>query len=269
MNVKFVTSPDNPLLRRVRKLVSTPTSYRESRQVWIEGEHLSQACVAHAMPVEAAVVCESTWTQTAVAGWLQAVGSVVVVPDALFARVSALPSPAGLGLVMELPSSMSVSPTAPTVVLDRLQDAGNVGSILRSAAALGVAQVVTLPGTAGLWSPKVLRAGMGAQFGLRLIEVADLDRVRELQLPMIATSSHAAHDVWEAEFPTPCNWAFGHEGQGLSAEVEALCSLTVRIPQPGGQESLNVAAAAAICLYESMRRARHVDARLGEPRNTQ
>lgn len=256
MNVKSVTSPDNPLLRRVRKLVSTPTSYREFRQVWIEGEHLGQACMAHAMNVEAAVISESSWAQSAMQGWLHPVPSVVVVPDALFARVSALPSPGGVGLVMELPSAVSVSATAPTVVLDRLQDAGNVGSILRSAAALGVAQVLALPGTAGLWSPKVLRAGMGAQFGLRLIEAADLDMVRALQLPMIATSSHAVHAVWDAQWSTPCNWAFGHEGQGLGAELEALCSLTVRIPQPGGQESLNVAAAAAICLYEGMRRAR-------------
>lgn len=269
MNVKFVTSPDNPLFRRVRKLLSTPTSYREYRQVWIEGEHLGRACVAQAMPVETAVVCESMWTQTAEAGWLHAVDSVVVVPDALFARVSALPSPAGVGLVMELPSALSMSATAPTVVLDRLQDAGNVGSILRSAAAMGVSQVVALPGTAGLWSPKVLRAGMGAQFGLRLIEGADRNMLGELQLPMIATSSHAVHEVWDAELPTPCNWAFGHEGQGLCAEVEALCSLTVRIPQPGGQESLNVAAAAAICLYEGMRRARHAGATPAEPRAAQ
>jgi RNA methyltransferase, TrmH family len=139
------------------------------------------------------------------------------------------------------------------VVLDRLQDAGNVGSILRSAAAFGVTQVLALKGTAALWSPKVLRAGMGAHFALRLVEglaVADLEALR---LPLVATSSHAQQALPDVALPRPCAWVLGHEGQGVDAELLARCALTVRIPQPGGEESLNVAAAAAICLYQSAR----------------
>jgi TrmH family RNA methyltransferase len=140
-----------------------------------------------------------------------------------------------------------------SVVLDRLQDAGNVGSILRSAAALGVGQVVALKGTAALWSPKVLRAGMGAHFALRLVESAQAEALDELAVPLVATSSHALLALDEAALPRPCAWVFGHEGQGVADELLARCALTVRIPQPGGEESLNVAAAAAICLYESVR----------------
>jgi TrmH family RNA methyltransferase len=153
-----------------------------------------------------------------------------------------------------LPAAPAIDPQVATVVLDRLQDAGNVGSILRSAAAFGVAQVLALQGTAALWSPKVLRAGMGAHFGLRLVEglqPADLDA---LAVPLVGTSLQADALLPAAPLPAPCAWLLGHEGQGVAPELLARCALTVRIPQPGGEESLNVAAAAAVCFYESMRR---------------
>jgi TrmH family RNA methyltransferase len=140
------------------------------------------------------------------------------------------------------------------VVLDRVQDAGNVGSILRSAAALGFGQVIALSGTAALWSTKVLRAGMGAHFGLCLVEGATIDTLAQLQVPLLGTSSHAAERLDQSGIEWPCAWVFGHEGQGLDAELASRCAHILAIPQPGGEESFNVAAAAAICLYESVRR---------------
>ena len=138
-----------------------------------------------------------------------------------------------------------------TAVLDRLQDAGNVGSILRSAAALGVRQIVALKGTAALGSAKVMRAGMGAHFALRLVEQVQLQDLERLALPLLATSSHGGETLGACELPHPAAWVFGHEGQGVSEPLLAQCQRRLRIPQPGGEESLNVAAAAAICLYES------------------
>jgi RNA methyltransferase, TrmH family len=138
-------------------------------------------------------------------------------------------------------------------VLDRVQDAGNVGSILRSAAAMGVHQVLALKGTAALWSPKVLRAGMGAHFVLRLLEGVEEADLAALQVPLVATSSHAGVDLPLAILPHPCAWVMGHEGQGVGTSLLQRCKLQVRIPQPGGEESLNVAAAAAVCMYESAR----------------
>jgi TrmH family RNA methyltransferase len=137
------------------------------------------------------------------------------------------------------------------VLLDNLQDPGNLGSILRSAAAAGVATVYCSPGTAFAWSPKVLRAGMGAHFSLQLVEGADPAALEVLAVPVVATSSHTGELLHRARLPWPCAWALGHEGQGLSAELAARATLTVRIVQPGGEESLNVATAAAICLHAS------------------
>jgi RNA methyltransferase, TrmH family len=155
--------------------------------------------------------------------------------------------------VVALTGESALDANAASVVLDRLQDAGNVGNILRSASAFGFGQVIALKGTVALWSPKVLRAGMGAHFGLRLIELATDDALAALSVPMLATSSHASRAIHEVPLPWPCAWVMGHEGQGVSATLLRRCAESLRIPQPGGEESLNVAAAAAVCLYESAR----------------
>ena len=151
----------------------------------------------------------------------------------------------------DLPVATALRAGQGAVVLDRLQDAGNVGSILRSAAAMGFAQVLAIKGTAALWSPKVLRAGMGAHFALHLVEGVSADALPALDVPLLVTSSHRGDFLHQARLPWPCAWVMGHEGQGISPALEGLASASVRIVQPGGEESLNVAAAAAICLHAS------------------
>jgi TrmH family RNA methyltransferase len=179
----------------------------------------------------------------------------VLLTPALFAGLSSLESSAGFGFECELPSVPGLDVHASTLVLDRLQDAGNVGTMLRSAAAFGCRQVLAIKGSVALWSPKVVRSGMGAHFGLQLIEGLSPTEVAALQVPILATSSHQGeylHALASAgRLPHPCAWAMGHEGQGLSADLLALASSSVRIWQPFGQESLNVAVAASICLYTS------------------
>jgi RNA methyltransferase, TrmH family len=255
MEPRRVSSRDNPLLQRVRKLVRDPVAYRQLGEVWLEGEHLCSALRARGATATHALVAESAWSRPELAAIARSAGDLVCLPDKLFADLSALPSPAGIGFLLALPSQPAIATGLASVVLDRVQDAGNVGSILRSASALGVRQVLALQGTAGFWSAKVLRAGMGAQFGLQLVEGLRLDDLDALALPFVATSSHARASLPAATLPQPCVWVFGHEGQGVADELLARCALTLRVPQPGGEESLNVAAAAAICLYESMRRA--------------
>jgi RNA methyltransferase, TrmH family len=175
----------------------------------------------------------------------------VVMPDELFASISGLESPGRMGFVVDAPARPSIDAQAPTVILDRLQDAGNVGSILRSAAAFGFTQVIAMKGTAAIWSPKVLRAGMGAHFGLALIESAVTHELDALKVPLVATSSHQGEFLHKVQLPWPCAWLMGHEGQGVDENLAWRAKLSVRIAQPGGEESLNVAAAAAICLHAS------------------
>ena len=250
-----VASRDNPLLLRLRKLARRPGAYRKQGAVWLEGEHLCLALRARGRAAAQALVSEAAWQQPALRKLAQWAPRVAIVSDTLFAGVSALDSPTGIGFIIDMPATPAVMPDAASVVLDRVQDAGNVGSILRSAAALGFTQVLALEGSAALWSPKVLRAGMGAHFTLNLVEglaERDLDGLR---VPLLAGSSHAERALDDAVLPFPCAWLFGHEGQGVAAVLLARCAQTLRIPQPGGEESLNVAAAAAICLYVTRRRA--------------
>jgi TrmH family RNA methyltransferase len=252
-----IASRDNPLLVQLRKLAQDSTAYRKQGALWLEGDHLLRACVQRGHALQQLVVSESGWAEPSLrrlVGEIHA-ARVVLLADALFRGISGLESPAPIGALVALPSTPALDPSAVSLVLDRVQDAGNVGSMLRSAAAFGVRQVLALKGTAALWSPKVLRAGMGAHFGLSLIEGLDADGLQALQVPMLATSSHAARSLHELPLPSPCAWVMGHEGQGVQAALLSRCQATVRIPQPGGEESLNVAAAAAVCLYESARRA--------------
>jgi RNA methyltransferase, TrmH family len=251
--VRHVSSRANPLLKDLRRLAREPVAYRKLGRVWLEGDHLCRALLARGLTPLEAVVTVSGWADATVGQLAAQAPQVTVVDDAVMADISGLESPAPLGFLFTPDVHAALCPGIVTVVLDGLQDAGNVGSVLRSAAALGVSQVIALKGTAALWSPKVLRAGMGAHFGLRLVESATIEVLEALNVPLVATSSHAAQAVHEVQLPHPCAWVLGHEGQGVTASLLQRCALAVRIPQPGGEESLNVAAAAAICLYESVR----------------
>ncbi len=235
----------------MRRLAHGTTAYRREGRVWVEGEHLCSAALLRGQKPALAVFSESYWPHAG-AQYRDVATKSIVISDALWAGISALESPAHLGFVLELPQQLALLPGAPTVVLDRLQDAGNVGSIVRSAAAFGFTQVAAIHGTAALWSPKVLRAGMGAHFALRLVEGLDVAALAaQLQVPLLATSSHQGEWLHRAALPWPCAWMLGHEGQGVSAQLEQLAGQRIRIVQPGGEESLNVAAAAAICLHAS------------------
>lgn len=270
-----ISSRDNPTLKELRKLAQDSHAYRRQGRIWLEGDHLCRAALQRGLQPAMAVFQASYWDTSAHAwrigtphgaaplspegaqpalgrpgGGLDS-GKVLVVDDALFAGISALESPARMGFVLPLPVPPDLQPAAASVVLDGLQDAGNVGAILRSAAAFGFHQVLSLKGTAALWSPKVLRAGMGAHFGLRLLEGLAPGDLAALRLPLLATSSHQGGFLHRMPLPWPCGWIFGHEGQGVSPATAALATQWVRIAQPGGEESLNVGAAAAICMHAS------------------
>ena len=253
----YITSPGNPLVKELHKLATDSTAYRKQGRVWLEGDHLCKAALARGLKPAMAIFSESFWPQ-APSEWARAAVKNIVVADRLLAQLSGLDSPSSkgyIGFVLDLPEASAVDVRVASVILDRVQDAGNVGSILRSAAAFGFAQVIALKGTAALWSPKVVRAGMGAHFALQLIEGVELEALAALQIPIAVTSSHEGdflHQLSASKnLPKPCAWAMGHEGQGVSSALMAMASVKVRIAQPGGEESLNVAAAAAVCLYAS------------------
>ena len=247
---QIITSRDNALVKELRRLSQDNAGYRKAGRFWVEGEHLCSAALARGVRPLMLICSQSAWPNLA-SPYIDAAAHVTLIPDALYADVSGLESPARWGYMLSLPTAVDIRQHQGTVVLDRLQDAGNVGSILRSAAAFGFTQVLALKGCAGLWSPKVLRAGMGAHFGLHLVESLEPSQLQQLQMPLVVTSSHQGEFIQDIDLPWPCAWVMGHEGQGVRTELMAQAQVHVRIGQPGGEESLNVAAAAAICLHAS------------------
>ncbi|MFN3884936.1 MAG: TrmH family RNA methyltransferase, partial [Rhodocyclaceae bacterium] len=185
-------------------------------------------------------------------------------PDALFRSLSELASPLGILARIAVPSGPAgaVLP-APTfgvtgdcLLLDAVQDAGNVGTLLRTAAAAGVRDVLLGPGCAGAWAPRVLRAAQGAHFALRLHEQVDLAVfLKGYPGISVATVAREGESLYALDLRPPLAWLFGNEGQGLSPELVALARRRATIPLAPDCESLNVAAAAAVCLFE-MRRQR-------------
>ena len=248
--ITVIQSRDNPFIKDLRRLAQDSTAYRKQGRVWLEGDHLCRAALTRGLRPAVVVVSETFWP-LAPAEYAEAADKTVVISDALMADISGLESAAPMGFLIDLPSPGGLQTGIATVVLDRLQDAGNVGSILRSASAFGFVQIAALKGTAALWSPKVLRAGMGAHFALRLVEGLAPDDLETLGVPLLATSSHEGAYLHQATLPWPCGWILGHEGQGVSPDLQARAAQHIRITQPGGEESLNVGAAAAICLHAS------------------
>lgn len=179
---------------------------------------------------------------------------LILLDDALFGALSQVEQGVAILFVIDVPEIATADRIERScVMLDRIQDPGNVGSILRSAAAAGIVDIYASRGCANAWSPKVLRAAMGAHFHLRIHEDCDLRTLAaQASIPRIATSPFARQSLYDADLTEEVAWMFGHEGQGLDPALMH-DAIALSIPQTGMVESLNVAASAAICLFEQLR----------------
>jgi TrmH family RNA methyltransferase len=254
--MKRISSRDNPFFKSLRQLSGDSSARRDTGLVLIEGIHLCDAFLRSGGAPRSVVVGDSTLANAEVIDLLDRArpAETYALDDALFASASQLAHGVAVLMVIERPRSERPTGIERTsVLLDRVQDPGNVGSILRSAAAAGVVDVYLSAECASAWSPKVVRAAMGAHFHLKLFEDCALRGLqRSSTVPWIATSPHAQRSIYEADLRGEVAWLFGHEGQGVDAMLLEMAA-TVRIPQPGPIESLNVAASAAICFFEQLR----------------
>jgi TrmH family RNA methyltransferase len=257
MSLKAISSRDNPLYKELKHLATSSQARRRAQRTLLDGVHLCSAYLAQRGLPALCVVGESAQSHPEVAALLLrcAQAQCIVLPDALYHALSQVEHGVDLLFVIDTPPAHPPGVlSGDAVLLDNLQDPGNLGSILRSAAAAGIASVYCSAGTVFAWSPKVLRAGMGAHFGLEIHEHVDLVALLEAtSVPVLATSSHASARLYDMDLRRPVAWLFGHEGQGVSEQLLALASHQVAIPHLGEMESLNVAASAAICLFEQVR----------------
>lgn len=255
--MKLISSKDNPFYKRLKQLAQSSAQRRKLGQTLLEGVHLADAYLGALGQPLVCVASETALENDEVAQIWSRVDSDrrVCLPHALFEPLSTLVNGVPLVFVVEMPTGhLPASQITDCVILDAVQDAGNVGSILRSAAAAGVRDVFCMSGTALAWSSKVLRAGMGAHFSLNIVEHCTPDSLApRLSVPLLATSLQASTSLYEQDLRAPVAWVFGNEGAGVSPQWLERVRTPIRIPQPGGMESLNVAACAAICLFEAVR----------------
>jgi len=254
--MKELRSRSNPRIRRWQRLVREARMRRSERRAVIEGAHLVIAYLAQGARPLALLLSKSGLRHAEVALLAQqAAIEPVLLPDSLFGTIADTETPTGIAAEIEIPvGEERLSESTGCVFMEGIQDSGNVGAIVRSAAAFGVRDVVLGQGCADPWSPKALRAGMGGHFALRITEAADLsEMMARFGGRIVCTVVQGGIPVNELDLRGRIGWIFGSEGRGVSETLAAKAALRAMIPMTAGAESLNVAAAAAICLYEARR----------------
>lgn len=259
--MKRIASRDNPYFKALKKLSQSGRERRKSGRTLLDGVHLVESYIRHFGNPQEIVVSETGLAREEIRRFVENVGDrvpVAVFADSLFDDLALVETPSGIMAVIAQPRCLSgTDPKTDAVALDGIQDPGNLGSILRSSAAAGFRQILLSPDCAQAWSPKTLRAAMGAHFQLDVHESCDLPAfLGAYRGKAILTHLEAATTIYSFDLTGPVAWVFGNEGQGVSAEVAQSVPLKALIPMPGSTESLNVAAAAAICLFETVRQRR-------------
>jgi TrmH family RNA methyltransferase len=251
--MKHIASPANPLYRSLLTLARSSRARRNEGLALIDGVHLLEAYLASGgRPRHVVVATEPREEVARVVRRLPA--PPIVLTDRLFASLTELETPTGIIAEIPIPTPQPAAPRGCWLLLENIQDPGNLGSILRSAAAAGASDAWLSKGCADPWSPKVLRAAMGAHFSLHLHERADLPNAAlRCAGQVIALTADGARSFFELDLTGPVALALGNEGAGLSVTLREAATERVKIPMPGPAESLNVAAAAAVCLFERVR----------------
>jgi TrmH family RNA methyltransferase len=249
----IIRSRDNARVKRWAKLARDARLRRTERRVVIEGPHLLATALDAGLAPVALLATETALADAEIAALARRsrLQPVLLSPGA-FAAIADARTPPGIAAEIPLPQ---LACDGPSVFLEGVQDAGNVGAIIRSAAAFGVGELVLDRQCADPWSPKVLRAGQGGHFALGIRQVDDFAAaLASFGGRLICTVARGGQTLRDVDLDGRLGWAFGGEGSGLSSATLAGASAKVTIPMAEGAESLNVAASAAICLYEAFSR---------------
>jgi TrmH family RNA methyltransferase len=251
-----LSSKDNPKVRHWQRLAEDGRYRRAKKRALIEGPHLLAAALDHGHEPIALLATEDGMANSEIRHLAQRAGArPVLLSPGVFRRIVDAENPPGVAAEIAIPQARERAGNA--VFLEGIQDPANVGAILRSAAAFGVTTAMLDRACADPWSPKALRAGMGGHFALVIRETADLAvALAAYKGVSVCAVPRGGTPLADARLNGEVAWVFGGEGRGLSEEAMRAARLRVSIPMSAGTESLNVAAAAAICLYESFSRSK-------------
>ena len=254
--MKLITSRDNPFFKELLKLSGSARQRDKTGQTLLDGAHLLAAYLDSGQMPQHILLNAAATHDGEIAALLARLKQVphTQLDDKLFAELSELKTPTGVLAQIAIPATRLLSPSRFALLLEDIQDPGNLGSMLRSAAAAGCDAVFLSPGCADAWSPRVLRAAMGGHFALNICEQQDLLGVaKTFSGALLATSLQAERSLYNCDLRGDVAFMVGNEGAGLSDELSRLASGLITIPMPGRIESLNAAAATAICLFEAVR----------------
>lgn len=255
--MKLLQSRDNPFFKELLKLTGSARQRGKVAQTLLDGAHLLAACLdSGKLPLHILLNAEALNDDEITALLGRAAGvPVTQLDDKLFGQLSELKTPTGVLALIDIPQPAATAAQSRfALLLERIQDPGNLGSMLRSAAAAGCDAVFLSTGCADVWSPKVLRAAMGGHFVLDIHEDRDLPGVaREFPGTLLAASLQTTCSLYDCDLRGDAAFLIGNEGAGLSDALLACATETITIPMPGKAESLNAAAATAVCLFEAVR----------------
>jgi len=255
--VKPITSVENPRFKLLLKLTHSARARRKAGLSVLDGVHLIEACIQNGGAPDVVAISAAGIKRSEIMNINKYLrdSTALLLSDALYAQLSSVESPTGIIAAVKTPRpAMHPESAGACVLLEGIQDPGNLGSILRSAAAAGVGEVYLSKGCADSWSPRTLRAGMGAHFALRIHEDVDLiEFAQRYRGKLIAACRGAAQSIFKTDLAGKVALAFGNEGAGVSPALSKAAHFEAAIPMPGKTESLNVAAAAAVCLFERVR----------------
>jgi TrmH family RNA methyltransferase len=255
--MKSIASRENAGYKALAKLVASGSQRRQNGVSVLDGAHLLGAFLDAGRKPEEVAVNAAGLADAQIAALLarSAPARVTLYSDALFKSLSTVDSPTGVIALVRTPQGRGVPADSPLVlILEDIQDPGNVGTLLRSAAAAGAGHVLLSAHCAFAWSPKVMRAAMGAHFALNIVEGADLAGFLELYGgTSVALAVEGGTSLYDLDMTKPVAILVGNEGAGLSSALLAAATVKAHIPMPGRVESLNAATAGSICLFETVR----------------
>ena len=252
MKRQIISSRGNQHFKHLKKLNESPRYRHEVQQTILDGLHLIESYAERFGSPDSIALIEGGNIDK-IASYLTEDTQVLEFPAALFSEIAPVISPTGILASINIPHLEIPKKQNCILLLEDIQDPGNLGSILRSASASGVDLVYLSDHCADLWSPKVLRGGQGAHFHLPCIEKAIFSDITKAFTGKIFATTFNGKSIFMEDLKGPVAFIFGNEGNGLQLETIELTSHQIYIPMEKGIESLNVSAAVSICLYEKYR----------------
>lgn len=256
MTAHRISSRQNPFFKDLYRWARAAGGAR-TQQLLLEGMNLCQSWLLQRGAPDALILDEAAQSMPEVRALRAQMPEVpcYLLSSALFRRLSDVVSPQGIMFLVKKPAPELPAEISQTcLILDRIQDPGNLGTILRTAAALGIGEIFLTPGTVSPWSPKVLRSAQGAHFLLTLYEqMPRTECLPRLRIPLAMTVPDGDETLFGSRLTGPIAWLFGNEGQGVDPAWRADADYRITIEHLPQIESLNVAVAAAVCLFEQRR----------------